>query len=245
MIEFKPCIVVPCYRHFDVLKRNIEQIAAFNVDVFVVNDGNNETVVNDFKEFIKSLDNVYVIDNEHNLGKGGSMTKAFKLCFEKGYSHVLQIDADGQQKVEMINVFLEQAKNNLDKLILGTPIYSNVPKHRLISRYITHFWVSIELGIFKIVDSMCGMRVYPLDKTYSLITHRAIGSRMDFDTDIFVRLYWSGVDFIEQGVEVLYYENGVSNFAPFKDNLRISIMHTKLCVEKFFNFIRIHKRCYQ
>jgi hypothetical protein len=89
------------------------------------------------------------------------------------------------------------------------------------------------------------MRVYPLDKTYSLITHRAIGSRMDFDTDIFVRLYWSGVDFIEQGVEVLYYENGVSNFSPFKDNLRISIMHTKLCVEKFFNFIRIHKRCYQ
>ncbi|MBN9931448.1 hypothetical protein HZD82_24645, partial [Pantoea agglomerans] len=39
-------------------------------------------------------------------------------------------------------------------------------------------------------DSMCGFRVYPLAATLALCDRRAIGQRMDFDTEIMVRLYW-------------------------------------------------------
>ena len=40
---------------------------------------------------------------------------------------------------------------------------------------------------------MCGFRVYPLAATCALLDRVALGRRMDFDTEVMVRLYWAGV----------------------------------------------------
>jgi predicted LPLAT superfamily acyltransferase len=51
---------------------------------------------------------------------------------------------------------------------------------------------------------------------------------MDFDTDIMVKLYWEGVPSIFLPTSVIYPEDGLSHFSLWKDNLRISRMHTLL-----------------
>lgn len=67
---------------------------------------------------------------------------------------------------------------------------------------------------------------------------------MSFDTEILVRLYWSGTDFKFYNISVEYPADGISNFSPIKDNIEISVMHTKLCIEKILNFIKVHRRTY-
>lgn len=53
--------------------------------------------------------------------------------------------------------------------------------------------------------------------------------RMDFDTEIVVRLAWRGVQFINIPTRVIYPENGISHFNMLHDNIRITKMHTRLC----------------
>lgn len=75
---------------------------------------------------------------------------------------------------------------------------------------------------------MCGFRVYPLAPTLALATRHPIGQRMDFDTEIMVRLYWAGTPSRFIATRVTYPQDGVSHFDALHDNLRISWMHTRL-----------------
>lgn len=124
---------------------------------------------------------------------------------------------------------LAEAERYPDALISGQPLYDDsIPKSRLYGRYITHFWVWIETLSLSIRDSMCGFRVYPLAATLALCDRRAIGQRMDFDTEIMVRLYWQGTRSRFIPTRVTYPASGLSHFDALYDNLRISWMHTRL-----------------
>ena len=45
----------------------------------------------------------------------------------------------------------------------------------------------------QIADAMCGFRLYPIAPAVALDDRVRIGRRMEFDTDIIVRLFWAGV----------------------------------------------------
>jgi len=146
-----------------------------------------------------------------------------------GYSHALQIDADGQHDVRDIPAFLAASVAQPDSVICGCPVYdASVPKGRLYGRYLTHVWVWINTLSFDIKDSMCGFRVYPLEPTVALIDATAIGRRMDFDVEVLVRLYWRGVGVVNQPTHVSYPSDGISHFRVWLDNVLISRMHTQL-----------------
>jgi hypothetical protein len=98
----------------------------------------------------------------------------------------------------------------------------------LYGRYATHIWVWINTLSFDIKDSMCGLRVYPVAAVTALAARRSIGARMNFDTDILVRLYWDGLAVVNLPTRVSYPADGVSHFRVWRDNVLISWMHTKL-----------------
>ena len=60
------------------------------------------------------------------------------------------------------------------------------------TRWITHFWVWVETLSLRIPDTMCGFRIYPLPAVARLLESATLGRRMDFDTEIVVRLFWAG-----------------------------------------------------
>ncbi len=167
---------------------------------------------------------------EHNQGKGDAVLQGFHMALSAGYSHAVQIDADGQHDIRSLPHLLERARSLPSALVTGTPIYdASIPKSRAIGRWITHFWVWIETLSFQIRDSMCGFRVYPLAAVAALLAdHETIGRRMDFDTEIMVRLFWRGTPVIDIPVAVTYPADNTSNFDLWRDNWRISLMHTRL-----------------
>jgi predicted LPLAT superfamily acyltransferase len=205
----------------------LARLAPFNLAVFIVDDGSDEAT----RLQLEPLRNAQVtlIRLAENQGKGAAVMRGLQVAAEAGFSHALQVDADGQHQIEDCPQMLAEARQHPQCLISGQPVYDDsIPKSRLYGRYITHFWVWVETLSFSIKDSMCGFRVYPLAPTLALATRHPIGQRMDFDTEIMVRLYWAGTPSRFIATRVTYPQDGVSHFDALHDNLRISWMHTRL-----------------
>ncbi|MFP1726846.1 glycosyltransferase family 2 protein [Lonsdalea quercina] len=227
--DFLPCVVIPCYNHGGMMPGVLARLASFDLPVFIVDDGSETATRQQLEKLARENDRVALVRLAKNQGKGAAVIVGFETAAAAGYTHALQVDADGQHQIEDIPRLLDDARAYPESLISGRPRYdASVPKSRLYGRYVTHFWVWVETLSLSIKDSMCGFRVYPLAATLALTSQRTIGRRMDFDTEIMVRLYWQGTAsrFIE--TRVTYPDNGISHFDALRDNLRISWMHTRL-----------------
>ncbi|KLU17076.1 MULTISPECIES: glycosyltransferase family 2 protein [Xenorhabdus] len=223
------CVVIPCYNHGATMPAVLERLSPYRLHCFIVDDGSEVETQHRLEDLAQSVPDVTLIRLEHNQGKGGAVMAGMRAAADSGYSHVLQVDADGQHCLEDIPLFLAKAHQYPDHLISGSPQYdASVPKSRLYGRYITHFWVWVETLSLSIKDSMCGFRVYPLAPTLQLLADKDVGHRMDFDIEIMVRLYWQGTENEFVPTKVTYPENGLSHFDALKDNLSISWMHTRL-----------------
>lgn len=238
MENLRLCAIVPTYRHVRALSRLCAELRTRCDAVFIVDDGNDEPDRAAIAALHAPHEGVEVVRQSPNAGKGAAMLLGFRTALARGFTHALQIDADGQHDTADLNAFVAAARARPDALICGQAMYdASVPKARKIGRYITHFWVWVETASFEIADSMCGYRLYPLAAVAPL-ADAAIGARMDFDTEIAVRLNWRGVRVINVPTRVIYPPDNVSNFRMLEDNLRISWMHTRLVIQAPFRLIR-------
>lgn len=225
--DFSPCVVIPCYNHGATMASVLARLAPFALPIIVVDDGSDAATQRQLAQL--QAEKLHMLRLSTNQGKGAAVIAGLREAKRQGYTHALQLDADGQHAVEDVPLMLTEARRYPHQLISGRPRYDDsVPKARLYGRYITHFWVWVETLSLSIKDSMCGFRVYPLAPTLALCDQRAIGQRMDFDTEIMVRLYWQGTPSRFLATRVIYPEAGLSHFDALRDNLRISWMHTRL-----------------
>lgn len=236
MSPFTPWIVIPVYDHEHAIARTLSGALAWGLPCLLVDDGSHAACADVLRELARrQAPQVHLLRLDENQGKGGAMLAGFREAARLGASHVLQIDADGQHDTDDIPRFIDAARHAPAATICGQAIYDDsVPKGRLYGRYITHVWVWINTLSFKVKDSMCGFRVYPLPTVLALIDVEPIGRRMDFDSDILVRMVWRGVPVINLPTQVRYPTDGVSHFDVWRDNLRISRMHARL----FFGMLR-------
>jgi len=68
----------------------------------------------------------------------------------------------------------------------------------------------------------------PAPPALSVVREETVGDRMDFDTEILIRLYWRGIKPVWIKTPVQYSADGVSHFNAFADNVCIGKMHTRL-----------------
>ncbi len=228
--NFKPCVVIPVYDHEHAIAAVVEAVLRFDAPCILVDDGSSQACASVLDQLQQTYAaQVVLLRHAQNQGKGAAVLTGFEYAAKNGYSHLLQVDADGQHCVADIARFLKQAEAHPTAIIAGYPIYDeSVPKLRLYARYLTHVWVWINTLSFAIRDSMCGFRVYPVAPVIALMSRHKIGSRMNFDTDILVRLYWDGLDVVNEGTRVGYPADGVSHFRVWRDNALITAMHTRL-----------------
>lgn len=224
-------VVIPVYNHPATIGAMADGVLAQGLHCVLVDDGSEPgcAAVLDALAARHGPQRVTLQRLPQNQGKGGAMMAGFRAAQARGFTHAVQIDADGQHDVADIPRFLAAAMAKPDAVVVGAPIYDeSVPLGRLVGRYATHVWVWINTLSLAIADSMCGFRVYPLAPTVRLIDEVAIGRRMDFDTEILVRLHWRGVPMVNLRTRVTYPQDGISHFRLGLDNLLISRMHARL-----------------
>lgn len=229
-MNFAPCIVIPIYNHKDAIGATVAHLAVHGLPIFVVDDGSDEAT----QQVLAQLAREYaaqltLLRLPVNGGKGAAVMAGLRAARDAHYTHALQIDADGQHDATDVPRFIEAARAEPGAVILGRPVYDeSVPKARLYGRYLTHVWVWIETLSLTIRDSMCGFRLYPLALACDLIDSVQLPTRMDFDIEILVRLYWRRAAFRSIPTRVTYASDGVSHFDVLWDNVRISRSHTRL-----------------
>jgi glycosyltransferase involved in cell wall biosynthesis len=223
------CAVVPSHDHWRALGEVVGRLRAAGLTVFVVDDASGHPA----RVAIAALDDpargVVVARHAANSGKGAAVLTGFALAGAAGFTHAVQVDADGQHDLSALPRLLAAARLHPRALVCGDPVYdASAPAARRIGRQITRFWAAVETLRLGLPDTMCGLRVYPLAAVERLTARVRIGRRMDFDTDILVRLVRDGAPIARVPVAVRYDAGNLSNFAMLADNLRISLMHTRL-----------------
>lgn len=226
---FRVCAVVPTYENPLTVGAVVAALRPHVEAVIVVDDASGP----EGRAACAALADpagVVVVHRAQNGGKGAAVKTGLAEAQTRGFTHALQVDADGQHALERAPAFIEAARARPDALVLGYPEYdTTVPAVRLSARRITTFWVDLETGKGTITDAMVGFRVYPVERTLAV---GARGDRMDFDVEIAVRMARAGVPVVNLPVGVRYLaeeEGGVSHFKVFGDNLRLGWMHARIC----------------
>ncbi|MBC8748505.1 putative LPLAT superfamily acyltransferase [Paraburkholderia sp. WC7.3g] len=229
-MTFAPCIVIPIYNHKDAIGASVAHLAVHGLPIFVVDDGSDAPTQRVLAALaLQYAQQMTLLRLRANGGKGAAVMAGLRAARAAGYTHALQIDADGQHDATDVPRFIDAARAEPGAVILGRPVYDDsVPKARLYGRYLTHVWVWIETLSPTIRDSMCGFRLYPLALACELIDSVRLPTRMDFDIEILVRLYWRRAAFRSIPTRVTYAADGVSHFDVLWDNVRISRSHTRL-----------------
>ncbi len=226
----KTCLIIPVYNHEAAIVKVVASLKTFKLPCFLVNDGSSvqcSQVLADCAD--KEADWITLLTRPENGGKGAAVLTGFNAAIAAGFTHAIQIDADGQHDISSIPDLITASNKNPDALILGQPEFdASAPKSRVYGRKITNFWICINTLTTKIGDGMCGLRLYPLIPVNRLMMKTDISCGMEFDIEILVRLYWQGVPVINIPTKVSYPLDGVSHFKMWEDNLKISTMHAGL-----------------
>lgn len=222
----KFAFLVPFYNHPQNIKALIAALKTYELPVVVVDDGSDEASKLILTE-LERTEGILLLTRAQNGGKGIAMKDGFKFALNRGFSHVLQIDADFQHDAALIGEFLRQSRAHPQSIVCANPIYGeDAPKSRVYGRKITNFWVAINTLSLGIKDAMCGFRVYPLEQLKKAAA-KSKTSRMEFDIEILVNAARQGVDMRWIDTYVRYEKSGVSHFKMVRDNALISLMHAK------------------
>lgn len=228
MEPFRPAILIPTYDNPGTIRDVVMRVRAFLPDVVVIDDASGEAN----RRAVEALGEeglAITHRRPQNGGKGAAVKTGFEVAKAHGFTHALQVDADGQHALEDIPRMLELGRERPEACVLGQPIFDETaPRHRMFLRAITIFWTRLEVGGGAVGDPLCGFRLYPIEASLRTQTP---GDRMDFDPEIVVRLAWAGVPFLHLPTKVRYFtreEGGVSHWRAFEDNWLISKMHSRL-----------------
>jgi glycosyltransferase involved in cell wall biosynthesis len=228
-VPLKLCAIVPVYDHEHAVGAVIEGLCAAHLPCIMIDDGSGPQCARVLDELAASLPGVTLLRRAENGGKGAAVSDGIRAAMAAGYTHALQIDADGQHDLEDIPRFIAAAAGHPDSVICGRPCFdASMPRLRYYLRYLTHAFVWLNTLSFDIQDSMCGFRLYPLAGMIKLLDSQRMGSRMDFDIEVLVRLHWRGVRLRWINTRVQYPADGISHFRMILDNTLITGLHTRL-----------------
>jgi glycosyltransferase involved in cell wall biosynthesis len=224
----RTCAVIPTYNNPLTIAAVVAAVRQHLDDVLVVDDGSHAEGRRVLDE-IAGTGAARVIRRARNGGKGAAVKTGLAAAKELGFTHALQIDADGQHDTADIPKFLARAAERPQAAVLGHPVYDEtMPPGRRAAHALTNFMVFLQTGSRAIVDPQCGFRVYPVEPALEVA---ARGNRMSFDIEIAVRLVWAGVPIINVPTGVRYLPRaagGTSHFRPVRDNVAITLLHTRL-----------------
>jgi glycosyltransferase involved in cell wall biosynthesis len=223
------CAVIPVYNHARTVGRVVASLLDDGLPVFLVDDGSDLACATELQALAARHACVQLLRLPENRGKGAAVMAGLKAGAAAGFTHALQIDADGQHELADVPRFMAASLANPQSLVCGQPVFDeSIPRVRHVLRYLTHAMVWLNTLSFDIKDAMCGLRIYPLAATLAALPAGSMGQRMDFDIESLVRLHWHGLGMLWIPTRVSYPADGISHFRLFHDNALITWLHTRL-----------------
>ena len=210
-------IVIPSYNSNTSLSKLLDQI---DKEIIVIDDGSREA-------FSTNLDNVEVLRNDKNKGKGFSLQKGFKHAQSRGYSHVISLDADFQHNPKEIDKFTDISED-IDFVLGYRKRDKSMPIHRRFSNSVTSFIIS-KLTNKDILDSQCGFRRYNLDLVNSFYYKE---NGFQFESEVLIKCLNDNTSMTQIKIETIYDKNNKSYINHVSDTLKFIKLILKSLIKR-------------
>ena len=214
---------IPVYNNAATLVDVAQRCRRYLPDVLVVDDGSTDLT----PSHLDALHDAGVDLRRHELnqGKGAAILTALAVAVERQDDYLITIDADGQHFPEDLPAFLAILEQEPEVLLVGCRNFGeNVPEKSKFGRAFANFWLKLETGV-DCDDCQSGFRAYPVKAISQL---RFLSRRYNFESEVNARAAWGGVKIMDTPIKVSYPKDRVSHFDPWRDNLRISLIHAWL-----------------
>ena len=227
------CLLIPIFDHGETIGAVLEGLAPLGLPCLVVDDGSGHETTETLSALAAKLPWVQVERLPINRGRGAALRHGYRAARARGFSHAVQLDADGQHDPTDVGALLDAAERNPEALILGDPRFdATAPRSRLYGRRLSQLIVWGYTGSFAVHDPLCGFRCFPLAATLAVLARHRFGDRMDFDPEIVVRLAWEGLPIVNVPVRVQYFAQGRSHFRLVRDNVLIAATYGRLLLAR-------------
>lgn len=225
----KVLLIIPVYNHGGTLRSVTRKALRTGYEVLVVDDGSTD-------KGLAILDGLacrtYRLSS--NQGKGAAILAGAQIAAADGFDALITIDADGQHDPSYVHALIEKTKNQWPVIVIGNRRMDSetVPRSSVFGRSFSNFWVRLETG-YSLPDTQSGFRLYPV---HELLWLPVRTRRYDFEIEALVRGAWAGIPANSVSIPV-YYPPGdqrISHFNKFRDNIRLSLLHTSLVTRALF-----------
>ncbi len=226
----RPVIIAPTHNNAGTLLDVLRRLDLLGISVIVINDGSTDSTAQLLATWADVSTDHRLMTHAKNLGKAAALRTGFSAAVAAGFTHAVAIDTDGQHWPEDIPLLLQKSIEHPTALVLGTRDASSpdYPSRSRFGRWISNSLITFETGK-RIVDSQCGLRVYPLKFVQTAPCH---AGHFGFETEIITRAAWAEVPIIEMPVQCRYFADAerVSHFKPIVDSLRALWLHAGLII---------------
>jgi len=190
MEKIRLSVIIPAYNEAKRIAETLLDVDRYlskqdyNYEIIVVSDGskdNTAEVVEKTKQLVK---NVRLINNKENLGKG-YVTRQGMLEAKGEYR--LFMDADNSTKIDHLDLFWPETKNN-DVVIAsieikGAKVGEDAAWYRRFLGKISKYIIRIVAGIWEIHDSQRGFKCFTEKAAKEIFPKQTI-TRWGFDIEI-------------------------------------------------------------
>ncbi len=217
----KIAIVIPAYNEAATINDIVSRSLAITNNVYVIDDGSTDETL-----ALIQQTGAHLLANQTNQGKAASIWRGMQAALENGAEYIITLDADGQHAPEDASRIIAAAKNNPEKIIIGSRMSekSAFPKKRYYANSVANFWISWAAG-YEIEDSQSGFRLYPASLVKKLKIPYGKSRSFVFESEVLIEGARMGYTGIFIAIPALYQENArASHFRSVLDIVRISFM---------------------
>ncbi len=215
----KICALIPVYNNTNTVADIVKRCrSVIEPDILVVADG--PTDGSEKQAYDAGAEVLFLKENQ---GKGQAIRHGLNEALEKGYTHAIVLDADGQHLPEEIPKLVNAIWDFPERLWVGVRHMSqqNLPKLSRKGRSISNFWATLN-GWQLCRDAQSGFRAYPIEETLALGCKE---SGFPFEMEVLIKASWAGMKIGHIDIDVFYpknQEDRISHFDPRLDNWRFT-----------------------
>ncbi|MDO5723359.1 MAG: polyprenol monophosphomannose synthase [Flaviflexus sp.] len=225
----KPIVIIPTYNEIESLPRLVAQLRERKpeLDILVVDDHSPDGTGELADRLAADDEHLTVLHRTAKDGLAAAYIAGFKLAIERGFTHLVQMDADGSHRPVDLERLLDRA-GGVDRpdLVIGSRWMPggevvNWPKKREWLSRLGNLYNRLALGLPQ-TDITAGFRVYRADKVATLDLDAIKVAGYYWQTDMTERAHRAGWRIVEVPIVFVERELGDSKLsgAIFTESLR-------------------------
>lgn len=160
--NLKIAVVIPAYNEEKLIGKTISTLPEFIDRIIVINDCSTDATLDRLQEIGKRSNKIHIINNQTNLGVGGSLVQGYKFFLEKTDADVVGIVAgDAQCDPKSIKPMIDELIQTKTDYVKGNRFMSQaslklMPRFRKFGNIIISILTKFSTGYYSISDTQMG-----------------------------------------------------------------------------------------